>query len=130
MTYLVIVFDIKDSRKIANREALQYKLIDTIKEANQLYSNIIVRDFIITIGDEWQGLFKYPCDFQKVIDFFNRRLVDTSFYCGIGVGTISIHNFELTVNQLDGPAFHLARDAIKLAKQKNLPFVMLGDWLL
>ncbi len=34
MIYLAIIFDIKDSKQLPNREDIQYKLIDAIKEAN------------------------------------------------------------------------------------------------
>lgn len=129
MIYLVMIFDIKDSKQLPDREAVQYKLIDTIKEVNKEYSSIIASDFIITIGDEWQGLLKYPCNYQNIIEFFNKKLNHLNIYCGIGIGVITIHNFELTVNQLDGPAFHLARNAIKIAKEKNISLVVLKDWI-
>jgi 2-polyprenyl-3-methyl-5-hydroxy-6-metoxy-1,4-benzoquinol methylase len=124
-----MVFDIKNSKQLHDREYIQYKLIDAIKEVNEEHSNIIVSNFIITLGDEWQGLLKYPCHYQKVIDFFEKKLNNLDIYCGIGIGNISIHNFELTVNQLDGPAFYLAREAITYAKQKNLSLVILKDWV-
>ncbi len=128
MLYMVIIFDIKSSKQLSNREDVQYKLIDAIKKANKDYSSIIASNFIITLGDEWQGLLKYPCDYQKIIDFFNENFKNLKIYCGIGIGVISINNFELTVNQLDGPAFYLARNAIKIAKQKNISLVVLKDW--
>lgn len=127
MIYQVMVFDLKNSKQLQNREYIQYKLIDALKEVNEEYSNIIVSNFIITLGDEWQGLLKYPCHYQKIIDFFEKKLNPLDIYCGIGIGSISIHNFELTVNQLDGPAFYLAREAITNAKQKNLSLVILKD---
>lgn len=128
MIYQVMIFDIKNSRLLTNREHIQHKLIDAIKEINEEYRDIIVSNFIITIGDEWQGLLKYPCHYQKIIDSFNKKLNCLDIYCGIGIGSISIHDFELTVNQLDGTAFHLARDAIINAKQKNLSLIVLKDW--
>ena len=123
MDYLTMICDIKSSKLLKDREAVQYKLIDTIKGANSTFSTLIASPFLIILGDEWQGLLHYPCDYQAVIEFFRRNMSDIQFYCGIGVGEVSIHNFELTVNQLDGPAFYKARKALKVAKQHNYSLV-------
>lgn len=125
MDYMTMVCDIKNSHKIELRETLQYKIINMLKEANKNFSEIIADDFIITLGDEWQGLLKYPCDYTSVINFFQDCLNDVNFYCGIGIGEVSIHNFELTVNQLDGPSFIKARKAIKIAKQLKCSLVII-----
>jgi hypothetical protein len=120
-----MVCDIKNSRNIINREELQYRIIDMLKEINKKHSELIVSPFIITLGDEWQGLLKYPSPYEKIVDFFNDKLGEVQFYCGIGVGDISIHNFELTVNQLDGPSFHKARRALSIAKDANYSMVLI-----
>ncbi|MTI46652.1 MAG: hypothetical protein FH761_02330 [Firmicutes bacterium] len=127
MNYYTIICDIKSSKTIENREELQYKIIDMLKDANNTFKDIIASPFLITIGDEWQGLLKYPCDYFEVIHFFKKNLNGVKFYTGIGVGSIRIHNFELTVNQLDGPSFYRAREAINLAKSKNSPLTILFD---
>ncbi|MGL5351795.1 MAG: SatD family protein, partial [Clostridium sp.] len=76
-------------------------------------------------GDEWQGLLKEGSDFNKIISFFKKSLpLNIEFYTGVGIGDITINDFELTVNQLDGPAFHLARYAIKYAKRKSYSLVV------
>ncbi|MBS4536942.1 hypothetical protein GOQ27_00625 [Clostridium sp. D2Q-11] len=125
MEYMTIIFDIKNSKNLNNREEVQYQLIDTIEKANDYFSSSLVSSFIITLGDEWQGLFTYPCDYNDIINFFKENLVDIDFYCGIGIGDISVHNFTLTVNQLDGPSFHRARKAISIAKKNNYSLVLL-----
>lgn len=125
MQYLTIICDIKNSKKLKNRENVQHKLIDMLKETNKNFEKQIVSPFLITIGDEWQGLMIYPCDYISIINFFNEKLNDIDFYCGIGIGEISIHDFELTVNQLDGPAFYLARKAINIAKKSKHSLVLI-----
>ena len=111
-----MVCDIKNSKILQDREAVQYKLIDMLKEANNRFALCIACPFIIILGDEWQGLLKFPCDYNEIINFFHEKLELIDFYCGIGIGSVSIHNFELTVNQLDGPSFYKAREALKFAK--------------
>lgn len=128
MEYLTMICDLKNSRQIKNREALQYKLIELLKTANEKYKDYLVASFIITLGDEWQGLLKVDAPYEEIISFFKQGLPeDINFYTGIGIGPITIHNFELTVNQLDGPSFYLAREAIVYAKRLSHRLVILAD---
>lgn len=124
LEYMTIICDLKGSRKLINREKTQYKIINMLKAANMIFANNIVVPFIITIGDEWEGLLKINSDYVRILQFFHKILNDIDFYCGIGIGPVSISNFELTVNQLDGPSFYLAREAIKLAKKHNKSLVI------
>lgn len=124
LEYMTIICDLKGSRKLINREKTQYKIINMLKAANMIFANNIVVPFIITIGDEWEGLLKINSDYVRILQFFHKILNDIDFYCGIGIGPVSIRNFELTVNQLDGPSFYLAREAIKLAKKHNKSLVI------
>lgn len=123
MEYMTMICDIKNSKALKNREAVQYKLIEAIKEVNSSYSSMIASPFLIILGDEWQGLIKYPGDYKSILEFFRKSMGEIDFYCGIGIGEILINNFELTVNQLDGPSFYKARKAIKIAKQYNYSIV-------
>lgn len=128
MNYITIVCDIKKSRELVNREEVQKILIESLKKCNEEFKEIILAPFLIILGDEWQGLLKEGSDYNKIIEFFNNSLPsNVKFYTGIGIGDITIHNFELTVNQLDGPSFHLARNAIKYAKRKDYSLVVLEE---
>lgn len=127
MNYITVIFDIKKSRELVNREEVQKILIESLKKCNEEFKEIILSPFLIILGDEWQGLLKEGSDYNKIIEFFKRLLPsNVRFYTGVGIGDITIHNFELTVNQLDGPAFHLARNAIKYAKKKDCSLVVLA----
>ena len=121
--YMTVICDLKDSKQLADRESVQYRLIDALKEANANFASVLAAPFIITIGDEWQGLLAYPCDYKSVLDFFCGKLAGLEFYTGVGIGEVTIHNFELTVNQLDGPSFYKARMAIKIAKRMKFSLV-------
>lgn len=123
MEYLTVICDLKGSKRLKDRDAIQHRLIGTLKEANGRFGPIIAAPFLITMGDEWQGLLHYPCDYRVVLDFFRAELDGLDFYAGLGVGGVSVHDFELTVNQLDGPAFHKARAAVSLAKRKKFSLV-------
>lgn len=123
MQYLTMICDIKNSKQLRNRETVQYRLIETLKNANESFAPSIASPFLIILGDEWQGLLNFPCDYLAVLNYFRKSMEDVDFYCGLGVGEVAIHNFELTVNQLDGPSFYKARRAIRLAKQHDYSIV-------
>lgn len=128
MNYITMIFDIKNSRHYPDRALLQYTLIDAIKRCNLQFEELLAAPFLITLGDEWQGLLKPYANYNCIIDFFKLNLPqDISFYTGIGIGPIAISNFELTVNQLDGPAFYLAREALCYAKEKKHTLVILSN---
>lgn len=126
MNYITLIFDLKDSKSLENRNLVQEQLISSIKECNSLFSHLIKSNFLITLGDEWQGLLKPDSNPYEIINFFKKSLSPkVDFYTAIGIGEVTVNNFELTVNQLDGPSFHLARQALKYAKKKKLSIVLL-----
>ena len=83
MQYMTMICDIKNSRYIKNREAVQYRLIGALKSANENFSSSIASPFIIIVGDEWQGLLNYPCNYSEILEFFRKNLQNIDFYCGI-----------------------------------------------
>lgn len=129
MNYITMICDIKNSKNIEPelRIKYQYKIIDTLKECNKEFKNYIASSFLITTGDEWQGLLYPNAPYMDIIKFFKKRLKGLEFYTGIGIGPIIIHDFELTINQLDGTAFHSARKAVKLCKKQKSSFIVIID---
>ncbi|WP_368254597.1 SatD family protein [Clostridium paraputrificum] len=119
--YKVLIFDIKDSRKISNREDLQKTLITLIKECNRIFKEYILSPFCITCGDEWEGLLTINSPHLEIHRFFKNGLPSNiNFYFGIGIGEISIKDFSLPTNCLDGEAFIKAREELNKAKSNNI----------
>ena len=119
--YKALIFDIKDSRKIQNREELQKKLLQLIEDCNTIFKEYIVSPFCITCGDEWEGLLVKDAPDLDIKNFFKKRLPSNiSFYFGVGIGDISIKNFSLPTNCLDGEAFIRARAELNKAKNNNI----------
>ncbi|OFW75808.1 MAG: hypothetical protein A2201_08545 [Alicyclobacillus sp. RIFOXYA1_FULL_53_8] len=114
--YCALVFDLKRSRALANRLQVQRTLIQSIKTYNEEFRESTVAPFLIILGDEWQGLLQENGDYERTIRFFAAQL-QLPFYVGVGIGECTVMSEELTVNQLDGPAFYKARQALKLAKE-------------
>ena len=54
--YIAIIGDIKNSKKIVDRGAIQEHLKKILDNINLKYSDCIASKFTITLGDEFQGL--------------------------------------------------------------------------
>ena len=119
-----MICDIKNSKDLTNREEIQSYLINAIKLCNEKYIKFIAAPFQITAGDEWEGLLYLNAPIEELIEEYKSNLpIYIQFYTGVGIGGLSINNLSFSVNQLDGPAFHLGRMALKYAKKKDLSLV-------
>lgn len=54
--YVAIIGDIKNSRELQDRKQVQEKLEAVLNEINDTYDADIASKFLITLGDEFQGL--------------------------------------------------------------------------
>lgn len=117
MLYGVVTMDIVNSRGIESREKVQNKLIDYINMINARFSNILVSPVSITLGDEWQLITDSPFECYNLVHEFKKLLWkdDVEFYAGIGIGSISTLIYD-DIRKMDGPCFHMSRDAINIAK--------------
>lgn len=122
--YCALIFDLKLSRKLPHRSHVQQVLIKSIRDYNTEFHDSIVAPFLIILGDEWQGLLHGTADYRETVSFFRKRL-ELPFYVGAGIGECTVFHEELTVNQLDGPAFYKARHALTLAKECGYTEVMI-----
>lgn len=119
MCYLAMICDIKNSRGIVHRELLQYQLIEALQKTNAVCADSIAAPFMVTAGDEWEGLLYPTTDYRKLLHFFRQELGEIDFYTGVGMGDITVRDLTLPVNHLDGPAFHKARNALHIAKTNH-----------
>lgn len=119
--YIAVIGDIKQSRRLQNRNAVQEKLAQTLDSINHDYSVNIASNFIIAFGDEFQGLLTPSASVVKLMDRIDREMYPVKIRFGIGVGTISTGISKFTLDT-DGPAYYLARDmitALKAAEKKK-----------
>ncbi|MGB4438298.1 MAG: SatD family protein, partial [Sedimentibacter sp.] len=72
--YIAIIGDIVNSKKIDNRNDVQIKLKSLLKRIDEKYTDDIASDFMITLGDEFQGLLK-----DLWADLWGRGFVGTGF---------------------------------------------------
>ena len=55
-SFAAVIGDIKDSRHLNNRKEVQDRLQWVMDRLNRKYEEDIVSKFLITLGDEFQGL--------------------------------------------------------------------------
>lgn len=110
--YAAIIGDIVNSRKIENRNEIQKRLKNLLDDINKKYHEYIASKFIITLGDEFQGLLKNPDKAIEIISYIEIGLLSVEVRFGIGIGAISTDiNYENS-SEVDGPAYHRAREMI------------------
>lgn len=118
-SYIAIIGDIKESKKIAERKSTQLMLNGILDRINSKYETSISAKFIITLGDEFQGLL---CDAKVLIDIIEeiqREMYPVKIRFGIGFGKITTDiNSEMALGA-DGPAYYKAREAIQRLKKNE-----------
>lgn len=114
--YIVIIADIIDSRSIEDRDSVQNHLETTLGKINSTFQYAIASRFIITLGDEFQGVLHDGSAVMRILDLLQRDMYPIEFRFGIGIGSLSVALKLGTSLGSDGPAFHLARASIEEVK--------------
>ncbi|HBL83654.1 MAG: hypothetical protein A2Y17_09060 [Clostridiales bacterium GWF2_38_85] len=110
--YIAIIGDIINSKKIDERNRIQEKLKKILNEINYNYPNNIVSNFMITLGDEFQGLLTLGSEIFRIISFIEMEMHPIKIRFGIGIGEITTEiNRDFPLGS-DGPAYYNARDMI------------------
>lgn len=111
--YVAVIGDIVNSREISNRDLVQRTLNDILQDMNNLYKEDISSKFMITLGDEFQGLLHRGSNLIKIIEEIEYRMYPVKIRFGIGVGSITTDiNYEMPLGA-DGPAYYYAREMIE-----------------
>jgi SatD family (SatD) len=120
--YIAIIGDIKKSRELKDRDHVQEQLKETLSIINEKYENDISAKFLITLGDEFQGLLHTGHHIIKIIEEIQRSINPVKVRFGIGVGEIVTDINPNMALGADGPGYYKARQAIdflKLSEQKR-----------
>jgi hypothetical protein len=120
--YIAIIADIKNSKRVNNRNDLQNKLKNVIEGINSKYKNDLASLFTITLGDEFQGLLKNGKPLVYIIDQFEREMYPIKIRFGVGIGEITTDiDYKMSLGA-DGPAYYNARsmiEEIKFSEKKH-----------
>ena len=118
--YAVIIADIKGSKKMAEMERYEWQLFlkSAIVQVNENWNKAIEAQFMITKGDEFQGVVHDIPNAHSIMIEFERLLSPLELRFGIGLGRIQKMGANIPI-EMDGPAFHRASLALNFAKKKK-----------
>ena len=117
--YAVIIGDIINSKQITNRNEVQKKLKEVLGEINNRYIKDIAAKFMISLGDEFQGLIRNQGNIIKIISEVERELEPVKLRFGVGIGNVSTDiNLDNSL-EIDGPAYYRARKMIQELERKK-----------
>lgn len=118
-SYIAIIGDIKKSKKLNNRNTVQNVFKKVLNNINEKYSKDISSKFMITLGDEFQGLLHDGSNVMNIIEEIQREIYPVEIRFGIGVGQITTDiNFDMAIGA-DGPGYYKAREAIEFLKENE-----------
>lgn len=111
--YAAVIGDIKDSRNIANRKEIQDQFRIALQNINEKYQEDIASQFMITLGDSFQGLLKNKHAIMNIIFEIELAMSPIELRFGIGLGDISTSIHRDNSMEMDGTAYHRARQMIE-----------------
>jgi len=114
--YLAVIGDVRRSREAKERAELQKRLEAGIQLVNRKQKNVLAAGFVITIGDEFQGLAGDPAAIMRVLVALETALPGVPLRYGLGWGALTTELRSRAVG-MDGPCFHAAREAITTGKK-------------
>ncbi|MEE1305821.1 MAG: SatD family protein [Agathobacter sp.] len=116
MEYFAIIGDIVCSKLIEDRLSVQKQLNSVLDKVNSEYAKEIASRFIITLGDEFQGLLSSGENVVEIAKLIQNLMYPVKIRFGIGLGEIATDiNPEMAIGA-DGPAYYYARDAINMVE--------------
>jgi DNA-binding CsgD family transcriptional regulator len=118
--YLAIIGDVVRSREVENRGILQEQLNKVIDRVNRRFDATLAANFVLTIGDEFQGLLNQAREVNAILADFRAAVHPVELRFGIGIGTLDTP-LEAVALGMDGPCFHRARTAIERADARGTP---------
>lgn len=118
-SFVAIIGDIRGSRSLTQRREIQENLGIILQEINEGFEADIAAKFLITLGDEFQGLLFDGRSLLKIIEKIKISLYPVTFRFGIGMGRITTDIYPEMALGADGPAFYRARSAIQLLKENE-----------
>jgi len=119
--YCAIIGDLVRSKKIpaTQQNAVQQKLRCALQEINLRFASSIAAKFLLTLGDEFQGLLHKSACSPPIITWLLGQLHPQKIRFGVGIGDMFTTIDPEKAIGASGPAFTLARKAIVAQKQSE-----------
>ena len=118
-SFVAIIGDMKDSRHLENRKEVQTHLQKILNQVNKKYEKDIASRFLITLGDEFQGLLYTGKDVLRIISEIRIQLYPVCLRFGIGFGKITTDIRAEMALGADGPGYYRAREAVEQLKGRE-----------
>lgn len=117
---IALIADMVKSRELtrAQRPGVQQRFQELVVFLNEKYHRHILAKFVITLGDEFQGLLRSAIPIPDLLWDIDCRFSDRRMRVGLGFGLLDTPLQKEAVN-IDGPALHFARAAIEIAAEKR-----------
>lgn len=118
--YVAVIADMVASRSLSpsQRSRIQEEFTELIETLNRLYREHLCAKFVITLGDEFQGLLRNPEIIPHLVWTLEQRFTARVLRLGFGYGNIHTSIKEYAIN-VDGPALHNARSSLEAAKRRS-----------
>lgn len=125
--YIAVVGDVVGSRQVAERGELQSRLLLALGEVNDGHADVVASRFVITLGDEFQGLLLGAEGLQRILARLRAGAFPEELRFGLGLGRLDTP-LQPQALGMDGPSFHHARAAVERAERLNTPVEVEAGW--
>ena len=123
--YVVVMGDVSGSKKLSSHSRYQTQLFmkSAIVQINEEFAEDIDAPFMISKGDEFQGLVHSLDAGFRIVLALEKLTFPVKLRFGVGIGNIYRMGGSLPI-EMDGPAFHRGNTALNLAKKKKLAYYL------
>lgn len=115
---MAVIGDLRGSRALADRAAVQQRLESGLVAVNRRLEGELAAAFVVTLGDEFQGLLRRPQTAMAALDALEEELGDLPVRYALGWGALSTRLRPEAIG-MDGPCFHAAREALDAGKREQ-----------
>jgi hypothetical protein len=125
--YIAVIGDVVGSRRAPDRAGLQDRLGAGLRDVNAGFESQVAAAFVLTVGDEFQGLLGSTMQLDKVLATLRAHAFPAELRLGLGMGELDTA-LRAQALGMDGPCFHRAREAVERAAARKTPIeVEAGD---
>jgi hypothetical protein len=124
--YIAVIGDVVGSRSAGDRSILQDRLGGGLRDVNAAYDDHIAAEFVLTVGDEFQGLLGSAGILELILATLRTHAFPAELRFGIGVGALDTALRSQALG-MDGRCFHNARQAIERAAEQRTPVEVQAD---
>lgn len=117
--YVAVIGDLKASKQMDDRGQVQSRLAQVLAGINKRHRDEIAADFVITLGDEFQGLLHDGARVMHILTEIEQEMHPVKIRFGLGVGEMRTDIKREMAIGADGPAFYKAREAIDFLKENE-----------